>query len=30
MSNAVATPWQRLLQSDLVHYYKRDKVAIAA
>ena len=28
--NTMASPWQRLRESDLVHYYKRDKVAIAA
>ena len=28
--NAVTGNWNRLRESDLVHYYKRDKVAIAA
>ncbi|MGD2171837.1 MAG: ABC transporter permease [Gammaproteobacteria bacterium] len=28
--NALAGNWHRLRESDLVHYYKRDKVAIAA
>jgi ABC-type dipeptide/oligopeptide/nickel transport system permease subunit len=28
--NVNGTTWQRIRESDLVHYYKRDKVAIAA